>query len=187
MERRRIRYFQFPRHKEDAPVADALSHEVFDAMFFDLPSENGWRRLGLERLFHYIRSDDTVVVDTMASLACSTEELCSITRALIDKQVDVEFFNENLIFRHSPGEPAASLFSVLERIVEFERTLTRDRQSAGIACAKLRGAYRGRKKKLSDSQVVNLQDRANAGESKSSLARDFEISRQTLYRYLRPR
>ncbi|MCU0213054.1 MULTISPECIES: helix-turn-helix domain-containing protein [Pseudomonas] len=49
----------------------------------------------------------------------------------------------------------------------------------------MRGVYRGRKKKPSNNLVVSLIDRAGAGDSKSKLARDFEISRQTLYRYLR--
>jgi DNA invertase Pin-like site-specific DNA recombinase len=75
----------------------------------------------------------------------------------------------------------------MELIAEFERAAMRERQAAGIASAKNRGTYRGRKKKLSDNQVVNLIDRATAGESRSKLARDFEISRQTLYRYLRSR
>ncbi|MNT71355.1 putative transposon Tn552 DNA-invertase bin3 [compost metagenome] len=73
----------------------------------------------------------------------------------------------------------------MEALAEFERAAAREKQATGIAAAKIRGLYKGRKKKLSDNQVVSLIDRARAGESKSKLARDFDISRQTLYRYLR--
>ena len=68
---------------------------------------------------------------------------------------------------------------------EFERALIRERQREGIALAKQRGAYRGRKKALVDDQVVELRRRAGAGEQKSTLAREFGISRETLYQYLK--
>jgi len=48
-----------------------------------------------------------------------------------------------------------------------------------------RGAYRGRKKALSPEQVINLRQRATAGDQKAALAREFGISRETLYQYLR--
>ena len=68
---------------------------------------------------------------------------------------------------------------------EFERALIRERQREGIALAKKRGAYRGRKKALSPEQVINLRQRATAGDQKAALAREFGISRETLYQYLR--
>ena len=68
---------------------------------------------------------------------------------------------------------------------EFERALIRERQREGIALAKKRGAYRGRKKALSSEQVTALRQRATAGEQKAALAREFGISRETLYQYLR--
>jgi DNA invertase Pin-like site-specific DNA recombinase len=63
--------------------------------------------------------------------------------------------------------------------------LIRERQREGIALAKKRGAYRGRKKALSPDQVADLRQRAAAGEQKAALAREFGISRETLYQYLR--
>ena len=51
--------------------------------------------------------------------------------------------------------------------------------------AKQRGAYRGRKKALSPEQAAELRQRAAAGEQKATLAREFGISRETLYQYLR--
>ena len=60
-----------------------------------------------------------------------------------------------------------------------------ERQREGSALGKQRGAYRGRKKALSDEQTVTLRQRAAAGEPKAQLAREFNISRETLYQYLR--
>jgi DNA invertase Pin-like site-specific DNA recombinase len=48
-----------------------------------------------------------------------------------------------------------------------------------------RGAYRGRKKSLSPERIEELRRRAAAEEKKLHLARDFGISRETLYQYLK--
>lgn len=55
----------------------------------------------------------------------------------------------------------------------------------GIALARLRGAYRGRKKSLSSEQQIEVRRRATDGEKKAQLAREFGISRETLYQYLK--
>jgi DNA invertase Pin-like site-specific DNA recombinase len=51
--------------------------------------------------------------------------------------------------------------------------------------AKQRGAYRGRKKSLNSEQIAELKRRVAAGDQKTLVARDFGISRETLYQYLR--
>ncbi len=66
----------------------------------------------------------------------------------------------------------------------LERALIRERQPEGIALAKKKGVYKGRKKVLDAAQVLKLRERVQAGEPKSALARELGISRETLYRYL---
>ena len=62
--------------------------------------------------------------------------------------------------------------------------LIHERQREGIALAKQRGAYKGRKKALSATAVTELRARIALGISKAKVAREFGISRQTLYQYL---
>ena len=83
------------------------------------------------------------------------------------------------------SQMANLLLSVIGAFAEFERALIGERQREGIALAKQRGAYRGRKKALVDEQAVELHRRAGAGEPKATLAREFGISRETLYQYLK--
>lgn len=78
------------------------------------------------------------------------------------------------------------MLSVMGAFAEFERSLIHERQREGIALAKLRGAYRGRKKSLSSEQQIEVRRRATDGEKKAQLAREFGISRETLYQYLKP-
>ena len=77
------------------------------------------------------------------------------------------------------------LLSVMGAFAEFERALIRERQREGIAAAKQRGAYRGRRKSLTTTQIAELTRRSAAGEPKTTLARQFGISRETVYQYLR--
>lgn len=78
------------------------------------------------------------------------------------------------------------LLSVMGAFAEFERALILERQREGIAAAKQRGGvYTGRRPALSVEQSQQLRQRAAAGERKSVLAKEYGISRETVYAYLR--
>jgi hypothetical protein len=66
----------------------------------------------------------------------------------------------------------------------FEHALIRERQREGIELAKSRGVYRGSQKRLSAARVTELRRRSESGKEKAALAREFGISRQSVYRYL---
>ena len=80
---------------------------------------------------------------------------------------------------------AILLLSVLGAFAEFERSVIRERQAEGIALAKARGVYTGRKRALTPDQVSDLRARVAAGEPKASMAgaRD---QPPDLYQYLHP-
>jgi DNA invertase Pin-like site-specific DNA recombinase len=80
---------------------------------------------------------------------------------------------------------ASLMLSAMGAFAEFERSLIRERQREGIALAKQRGAYKGRKKTLTPERADELVQRAGSGVPKAFLARDYGISRETVYQYLR--
>ncbi len=77
------------------------------------------------------------------------------------------------------------LLSVMGAIAEFERELIKERQREGIALAKKRGAYSGRKRTLTAAQASALLLRVSTGESKTKLAKELGVSRNTIYMYMR--
>lgn len=96
----------------------------------------------------------------------------------------MRFEKENLIFTGEDSPMSHLLLSVTGPFAQFERDLIRERRREGIALAKLReGAYVGRKQCLNPAQAKELRRRVVAGESKTALAGELGISRQTLYRY----
>jgi DNA invertase Pin-like site-specific DNA recombinase len=80
---------------------------------------------------------------------------------------------------------AALLLSVMGVFAEFERALIRERQREGVALAKERGASKGAPTTLSEKKRAEPRTRAVSGESKLQLAKEFGISRETVYQYLR--
>ncbi|GAB2638502.1 hypothetical protein GCM10027088_13080 [Nocardia goodfellowii] len=106
-------------------------------------------------------------------------------RTLTAKGVRVEFVEESLTFTGEDTPMATLLLSMMGAFAEFERSLILERQREGIAAAKARGAYKGRKPALAAEQITQLRGRAASGEAKSKLANDFGISRETVYAYLR--
>ncbi len=134
---------------------------------------------------NFARTGDTVVVHSMDRLARNLDDLRRIVQTLTQRGIHIEFVKEHLCFTGEDSPMANLMLSVMGAFAEFERSLIRERQHEGIALAKQRGAYRGRKKSLSDSEIGGLRQRAAAGEKKTTLAREFGISRETLYQYLR--
>ena len=156
-----------------------------DKMFTDKASGKDTQRPELDALLSFVRDGDTVVVHSMDRLARNLDDLRRLVQKLTKRGVRIEFAKENLTFTGEDSPMANLMLSVMGAFAEFERALIRERQREGIALAKQRGAYRGRKKSLSEPQIVELKRRIADGEQKATVARDFGISRETLYQYLR--
>jgi DNA invertase Pin-like site-specific DNA recombinase len=162
-----------------------LEHVQLNKVFTDKASGKDTRRPQLDALLSFVREGDTVVVHSMDRLARNLDDLRRLVQKLTKLGVRIEFVEENLIFTGEDSPMANLMLSVMGAFAEFERALIHERQGEGIALAKQRGAYRGRKKALSPDQSAELRRRAGAGEKKARLARELGISRETLYQYLR--
>jgi len=156
-----------------------------DRIFTDKASCKDVHREQLDEMMQFIRAGDTVVVHSMDRLARNLDDLRRIVQSLTKRGVCIEFVKEHLSFTGEDSPMANLMLSVMGAFAEFERALIRERQREGIALAKQRGVYRGRKRSLSDADIVALKSRVAAGEKKAQVARDFGISRETLYQYLR--
>ena len=155
-------------------------------MFTDTVSGKSAARPQLQVMLAYVRDGDTVLVHSMDRLARNLDDLRRLVRELTGRGVAVQLVTGQLTFTAEDAPMATLLLSVLGAFAEFERALIRERQLEGIALAKARGAYTGRKPSLTSGQAEALRARAAAGEPKAALAREFGISRQTLYSYLSP-
>lgn len=156
-----------------------------DRTFADHVSGKDLHRPQLEAMLAFVRDGDTVLVHSMDRLARNLDDLRATVRRLTDRGVRVQFIKEQLTFTGADTAMATLLLSVMGAFAEFERSLIKERQREGIALAKQRGAYRGRRKALTPGQVQQLRADAASGRPKTALAREFGISRETVYQYLR--
>src|SRR5512135_1567888 len=153
-------------------------------IFTDKASGKDTKRPQLELLMSFARSGDTVVVHSMDRLARNLDDLRRLVQTLTSKGVQIEFVKEHLTFSGEDSPMANLMLSVMGAFAEFERALIRERQREGIALAKRKGVYKGRKKALSAEQVAQLRARLSMGVNKSQVAREFHMSRETIYQYL---
>lgn len=162
-----------------------LEQTHVDRIFTDKASGKDMQRPELEALLGFVREGDTVVVHSMDRLARNLDDMRRIVQKLTRRGVRIEFVKESLTFTGEDSPMANLMLSVMGAFAEFERALIRERQREGIALAKQRGAYRGRKKSLSAEQVAMLRQRVAGGEQKAGLARELGVSRETVYQYLK--
>lgn len=140
----------------------------------------------LREALDYVREGDTLVVASIDRLARSLRDMLEIMEELERKGVTVEFVSQGLTIRPDGGDLTTRLIlHIITAVAQSEREMIRERQAEGIALAKqVPGKYRGRARKLSSEQIKELRTRALDGVPKAQLAREYDISRTTLYSYL---
>lgn len=136
-------------------------------------------------MMQYVREGDTLLVHSMDRLARNLDDLRKIVKELTARGVKVQFIKENMVFANDDTPISNLLLSVMGAFAEFERLLIRERQMEGIAIAKAKGAFKGRKRTMTDEMIVDIKQRVERGDKKAQIAREMGISRETLYQYMR--
>ncbi len=156
-----------------------------DATFTDKISGKDIDRPELTRCLAHLRKGDVLHVHSIDRLARNLKDLQNIVEMLTTRGVSVQFHKENLIFEANTNNPMQVLmFQMLGAFAQFERTLTRERQREGIAAAQARGQKLGAPAKLSAEQTAELMGQVALGRDKSAIAKQFGISRPTLYKII---
>lgn len=157
-----------------------------DRTYVDKCSGKSMERPELQKMLSFVREGDVVVVHSLDRLARNLTDLLRLVEVLTQKGVCIEFIKEHLSF--GVGEyasPTARLMlSVVGAFAEFERSMIKERQLEGIALAKRRGAYKGRKRSVTEEQIEILRTLLNSGVPMTKAAKKVGISRASAYRYL---
>lgn len=165
-------------------ISRQLEGVQLNKIFTDRVSGKSTDRPQLQACLEYVREGDYLHVHSMDRLARNLDDLRRLVRQLNEKGVVVQFHKEALTFTGEATPMANLLLNMLGAVAEFERSLILERQKEGIAIAKAAGKYRGGKPKLQPEQVAQLKARVATGVPKAAVAREFGISRETLYAYL---
>ena len=130
----------------------------------------------LKTILDFIHPGETLVVTRIDRLARSMHDLQTIVSVLKKKGAHLAATEQPVDTSTAAGK---AFFDMLGVFAEFETNLRRERQAEGVAAAKRRGVYRGRPPKI---DMEAIRERLAKGLSPTVIARDFGISRGTVYK-----
>ncbi|MBU1723408.1 MAG: recombinase family protein [Gammaproteobacteria bacterium] len=146
------------------------------------------RQYGCDELFQdevatalgYARQGDVLVVTRLDRLADSIRGLSATVKILRQRNVGLLVLEQGLDTTTAAGE---ALYQALEAVAEFERSLTNERITIGMAKAKAKGVALGPRMKLTAAEIEALRQEFNTpGVNKTELAQKYGLSRASLYR-----
>jgi DNA invertase Pin-like site-specific DNA recombinase len=150
-----------------------------DPIFSDKLSGSQDDRPGLTQALGLVQSGDVLVVHRIDRLGRSLPHLLRVLEDLQARGVVIRSTTEGL----DTSTPAGRMvMTVLGSVAQYETELRRERQAAGIAVAKRRGVYKGRKPKLRPEQEAQVVKMLAEGSSVGEVASVWEISRWTVRR-----
>lgn len=158
---------------------ESLKKYNIDKWFIEKISGKNTNRPQLQAMLDYVREGDTVYIHDFSRLARSTKDLLELVELLNSKGVHLVSNKENLDSRTPTGK---LMLTMIAAINEFERTNLLERQREGIAIAKEKGVYKGRKPvEVKDETFIEAFNRYQSRQiNKSEMAKELNISRPTL-------
>lgn len=135
-------------------------------------------RAELETLLQFLRSGDVLMVTKVDRLARSVGDLQEIVKTIKAKGAALKATDQPIDTSTAAGKCFLDMLGVF---AEFETNLRRERQLEGIAKAKTRGVYEGRKPSIDAREVRRL---ASEGMGATAIAKQLGIGRASVYRLL---
>lgn len=165
---------------------DALRKEKCKKVFRETVSGAKTERKELNKLLDQVREGDVIIIWKLDRLGRSLKHLVTLINELIEKGVGIKSLNDPIDTTSAQGR---LVFNIFASLAEFERDLIRERTQAGLKSARARGRVGGRPKGLSEKAMKTaIAAEALYKEGKLSvndIARNLDICKATLYRYLR--
>lgn len=168
----------------DQNTSRQLAGLELDKFFTEKASAKDVNRPILQECLSYLRQGDTLHVHSIDRLCRNLINCQQIVDDLTEQGISIQFHKENLTFSGEADPMSKLMLQMMGAFAEFERNLIRERQKEGILAARKAGKQIGRKKALSPDQVKEIRARAAKGENKSALAKEYGVSRQTVYTVL---
>jgi len=132
----------------------------------------------LRTVLDFLRKGDVLMVTRIDRLARSIGDLQDIVRAVKARGASLKATEQPIDTSTAAGKCFLDMLGVF---AEFETNLRKERQLEGIASAKARGVYKGRKASIDTAKIKKM--RAD-GVGPSAIAKTLKIGRASVYRAL---
>ena len=164
--------------QNEARQVEALKKYGIEKWYSEKVSGKDLNRPKLQEMLDFVREGDTIYIHDFSRISRSVKDLLSLIDLLEAKKVHLVSVKENL----DTSTPAGRLMlTMIGAINEFERANLLERQAEGIAIAKAKGKYKGRKAiEINEAFIEGYNKYLARKLSKSALAKELGISRPTL-------
>lgn len=162
---------------------DALKAAGCTKFFEDKASGAKHDRPQLQKCLATLQRGDTLVCWKLDRLGRSLRHLTNIAHDLEQRGIDLVITTSGIDTRSPTGR---LIFGILGSVAEFERSMIKERQEAGIRAAKARGTKFGPKRKASDEQIAMIRASRAKGETMRQISHRLAIPKSTIHNYLAP-
>lgn len=136
------------------------------------------------KLLNQIRDGETLVVTKLDRLGRDAQDVGATIKMLAARRIEIIVLQlGKLDITSSAGK---MMLTMLAAMAEMERDLLVERTQSGLARAKAEGKTLGRPALTTDEQRAKMVARFKAGESISALSRDYDVSRASVMRIVKP-
>jgi len=133
----------------------------------------------LRECLDFVREGDEVVFTRVDRVARSVLDLQLIVKELSDKKVTITSTEQPISTKDATSKCFLDMLGVF---AELETNLRKERQMEGIARAKNKGVYKGRKSNINVEKIKSLKDE---GLGATAIAKTLGIHRDSVYRLLK--
>lgn len=176
----KIGYIRISTTDQNTARQEVLMKELgVEQVYIDRMSGKNTNRPELTKMMSYVRQGDTVIVESISRFARNTKDLLELVEQLTSKQVEFISKKEAIDTYTPTGKFMLTIFGA---VAELEREYILQRQKEGIAIAKQKGVYKGRKPiehpKFTEVVLLWKQNKITAVEAMKRL----DMKPSTFYR-----
>lgn len=170
---------------------NALKAAGADEVVFEYEHGDAKVKEQLQMLLEAAQAGDTIITLEVSRLSRSTQQLCEIIEVIKQKRLRLIIVGSITVdCRSGEIDPMSQAFVQMAAVFsELELSIIRARVKSGVANAKAKGKTIGRPRTTLDdipSQFYKYYPRYKDGQMNiSELARMCELSRPTVYKYIR--
>lgn len=144
-------------------------------------------RPGLLAVSKALRAGDVLVIYKLDRLGRNLKHLVNLVHELTEREVGLRVLTGQGTALDTTTPSGKLIFGIFAALAEFERELISERTLAGLASARARGKKGGAPFKMTAAKLRLAQSAMGKPETMvSSLCKELNISRQTLYRHVGP-
>ena len=162
---------------------EAMKNQGIERFFEESASAKDAKRPKLQEMLEYVREGDTIYIKDFSRLARSVKDLLDIVESLNKKRVNLVSLKESIDSSTPTGK---LMLTMVGAIYEFERSNLLERQKEGIAIAKTKGRYKGRKQidfPKEWNEVYSIWK--NRGITGTEAMNRLKLKRSTFYRLIK--